>query len=718
MKRMFPLLALSAAVAALVMPSQVYAETSKMLVTHADNTTDSIVVSWTRNEAARTARIYGGTNTAAVSPSDAVGVLTIPSVLISPSDGLTYAVTEIGRSAFTGCTDLTNVVFPNGLTTIGQTAFQGCTSLTTLTLPRTVTTMGAGVFNGCTSLVSQPLPSSLTSIPGSLFSGCTSLTSIDIPEGVTTIGSSAFSSCTSLTSVVIPSGVSSIGTNAFTSSALTAIDLSSTSVTSLPDNVFSGCTSLASVILPSCLTKIAPRAFNYCSSLTSIDLPEGLTTINNYAFQNAALEAVTFPSTLTTIGDQAFDGCSSLATVTFDNCFEPTFGTTPFAGCPSTGRYIYPAGAHSYYAAQKSNGKLPGTLVPVLRLVNEWTAYCSTGDFELPSGVQAYVAKRTARGATEVALDSVSVIKAGSGVMLHSDAPGTQYELSVAAAVPAADATKYGSNLLNGVLVPNRTLYSVLPDDEVGYLFDGTAFQRGASSDVVPQYSAFLSVVESNATSATIALAILAKYKLTYQTASLENATDVPEWNTVHSAVIEYGYATSSYLYEDADDMDRLGWSWSGWSVSVPETMPGNDLLVQGYWVHRKYAINYYVDGTLAHTDSVGFGSATPALRDDSIKAGYTFSGWSLESLPATMPAGDINITADFGINKYLLTYLVDGSDTIQSDSVVFATELTPIADQTKEGHTFSGWSAVPATMPDSDVTITATFTVIQYNLT
>eukprot|EP00633_Aureoumbra_lagunensis_P003340 CAMPEP_0197287486 /NCGR_PEP_ID=MMETSP0890-20130614/3876_1 /TAXON_ID=44058 ORGANISM="Aureoumbra lagunensis, Strain CCMP1510" /NCGR_SAMPLE_ID=MMETSP0890 /ASSEMBLY_ACC=CAM_ASM_000533 /LENGTH=40 /DNA_ID= /DNA_START= /DNA_END= /DNA_ORIENTATION= len=39
----------------------------------------------------------------------------------------------IGHSAFLGCTSLTRVTLPAGLTTIEEGAFGGCTSLTQLT---------------------------------------------------------------------------------------------------------------------------------------------------------------------------------------------------------------------------------------------------------------------------------------------------------------------------------------------------------------------------------------------------------------------------------------------------------------------------------------------------------------------------------------------------------------------------------------------------------
>ena len=48
------------------------------------------------------------------------------------------SVTEIGSSAFKGCTGLTSVVTPDSVTEIGGSAFKGCTGLPEITIPSSV----------------------------------------------------------------------------------------------------------------------------------------------------------------------------------------------------------------------------------------------------------------------------------------------------------------------------------------------------------------------------------------------------------------------------------------------------------------------------------------------------------------------------------------------------------------------------------------------------
>lgn len=95
-------------------------------------------------------------------------------------------------------------------------------------------------------------------------------------------------------------------------------------------------------------------------------------------------------------------------------------------------------------------------------------------------------------------------------------------------------------------------------------------------------------------------------------------------------------------------------------------------------------------------------------------KEGYTFSGWS--SIPATMPAEDTIITGTFTIGAYIIIYMVDG-EVYKTISYDFGDAIIPESEPTKEGYTFSGWSDIPTTMPANDVTVTGTFTVNKYML-
>ena len=158
--------------------------------------------------------------------------------------GYTTSNDIIGECAFSGCSSLTSVNIPSGVTEIGESAFSGCSSLTSVNIPSSVTEIERAVFNGCSSLTSVNIPSSVTGIGYKAFSSCTSLTSIKIPSSVTEIYWGAFTICSSLTSVNIPSSVTEIGGAAFYGcKGLKSIYIFAEDVPTIGTGAFDGCDS-------------------------------------------------------------------------------------------------------------------------------------------------------------------------------------------------------------------------------------------------------------------------------------------------------------------------------------------------------------------------------------------------------------------------------------------------------------------------------------------
>ena len=157
----------------------------------------------------------------------------------------------------------------------------------------------------------------------------------------------------------------------------------------------------------------------------------------------------------------------------------------------------------------------------------------------------------------------------------------------------------------------------------------------------------------------------------------------------------------------------KEGYTFSGWS-EIPTIMPDYDVDITGTFTINKYKLTYTLDNKEYKTAEVDYGTAlTP--EESPTKEGYTFSGWS--EIPSTMPAHDVIVTGTFTVNKYTLTYKVDGEE-YKISEVDYGTAIIPETAPTKEGYTFSGWSEIPSTMPASDVTITGTFTINTYTIT
>ena len=184
--------------------------------------------------------------------------------------------------------------------------------------------------------------------------------------------------------------------------------------------------------------------------------------------------------------------------------------------------------------------------------------------------------------------------------------------------------------------------------------------------------------------------------------------TFIVDGAVVKQESVAYGTAITAPEAEDKE-----GHTFSGWSA-YPETMPTTDVEVTATYTVNSYLLTFIVDGVVVKQETVAYGTAitAPEVED---KEGHTFAGWT--TIPETMPATDVEVTATYTVNSYLLTFIVDGA-VVKQESVAYGTAITVPEVEDKEGHTFSGWSAYPETMPATDVEVTASYTVNTYKIT
>ena len=285
-------------------------------------------------------------------------------------------IKEIGKFTFYGCSNLKEVVFPEGLETIELTAFGGCSQLEEIVFPEGLKTIGQSAFTGCSSLKSIQIPLSVTEVRRCAFESCTALESLTFQEGKTTekrkIGVLAFRGCTSLTEVMLPAGMEIEGGAFGGCTSLTEYKVQEGSayeifdkclyekgraklvaypagkgaeitfpeeITAIGDRAFDGCANLENVEIPDTVTEIGFYAFDGCSGLKKVTLPKNLGSIKEGLFYNTGITSIEIPETVTDIDSFAFAYCQGLKTVTIPGKVERVDQLT-FDGCSNL-RSVY-----------------------------------------------------------------------------------------------------------------------------------------------------------------------------------------------------------------------------------------------------------------------------------------------------------------------------------------------------------------------------------------
>ena len=104
----------------------------------------------------------------------------------------------------------------------------------------------------------------------------------------------------------------------------------------------------------------------------------------------------------------------------------------------------------------------------------------------------------------------------------------------------------------------------------------------------------------------------------------------------------------------------KTGYTFTGWDNEIPETMPAESMSFKAQWTINQYTLTFNADnGTedVEITQDYGTKFDTPA---DPTREGYTFAGWDMD-IPETIPAEDMSFTALWSVNSYKLVYILDG---------------------------------------------------------
>ena len=184
-------------------------------------------------------------------------------------------------------------------------------------------------------------------------------------------------------------------------------------------------------------------------------------------------------------------------------------------------------------------------------------------------------------------------------------------------------------------------------------------------------------------------LCVVLELELTYHTVTFK------DWNgtVLKTQQVEHGKAATAPA-----NPTRTGYTFTGWDKAIPETMPAENMTITAQWAVNQYTITFDTAGgseVAPITQDYGSDIAAPA---DPTREGYTFTGWDT-AIPATMPAHNMTITAQWTVNQYTITYDLDGG-TAEGNPVFYTAESPAITlnAPTKPGYIFTGWSGTGLT--------------------
>ena len=212
--------------------------------------------------------------------------------VLSAVDGVLFNKEKTRLYAYPIAASRTSYTVPEGVTWIEGEAFAYNPHLVKVSLPDDVTDLGFSAFYGCTNLEEVRLSSRLKILAGWLFGNCEHLKSVTIPQGVTFLGVRLFSGCSSLTSVVMPESVTSTDDAIFENcTSLKNVTLSS-NLDRINYQLFLNCVSMNEIQIPKGVSWVFSNAFQNCSALKTLDLPKSVCRLGGSAFSGCKLDSL------------------------------------------------------------------------------------------------------------------------------------------------------------------------------------------------------------------------------------------------------------------------------------------------------------------------------------------------------------------------------------------------------------------------------------------
>lgn len=632
--------------------------------------------------------------------------------------------TSIPENTFSGCNKINSLEIPNSVKEIGVNAFKNCNELKILTLGSNLETIGANALDSCNSLIEINLKSSIPPTYNTGFSSASYIsTQINVPTDVFSVYQetepwknfwnlskkdeliSIFEVDGIKYSVIENKNVEIVG-NRITQQIELYINNkveyygNTYDVVAISNAAFQNCSYLSSVHIEKGIKKIGAAAFKNCSSLKNIILPDSISTIPDECFYGCEiLDSINIPQNVTSIGAHAFYKCKKIKKLTIPSNVTEV-GAYALKDCRNLRELILEDGDAPLLLSHKGEYESGSGYIDANGkkiYIEYYNSYFSNIPIEV-----LYIGRNLSNESRYV----ISSKNWNEGGRFYYNT------------IYSYDAAFYNLPKLKKIII-GENVECLGPEEEYISEFDlyvtPGSFKKCSSIQTVEVKN------PTPPTGAEFSDAVYSKAHLTVPVESKSLYKEAIGWKDFVSLMkykITYVVDDSIYFADTLLVGDTIilpatpikeGYSFSGWS-EIPETMPAEDIIVTGTFTINTYKITYIVDGEIYTTDSVEYGAPIIVIEEPN-KEGHTFNGWS--EIPETMPANDITIVGAF---KYAVTYMVN-DEVYNTDSIVYGSEIVLIAEPSKEGYTFSGWSSIPETMPAEDIVVEGSFSVNYYAL-
>ena len=681
---------------------------------------------------------------------------TITSIVIPETvtySAATYTVTSIKANAFSNCTSATSITIPHTVTSIGSSAFAICRHVTQLNydVPENTNTSAQYMFAEIGSEgtgVTVAFGEHVRKVPPSMFvhqqtmsSKSNRVSTVTFEDGLTHIGASAFSNCGLLAEITIPANVVEIGANAF----YNANNLQTVYVNAVHLNDYTGTSGVFS--------------YNGLAGHKTLQIifGEGVEHVPAYFATGSynKVREVVISSTVKTIGTAAFNGNQTLTSVTMygapqiqgacfscgtamssktisvtsicESGFLDNYGNQythfnytqlPHVALNMSGHTPVPVPDNWYYR----NGSLlryyaegDSISIPTIHV----TGYTFTGWNTTPATVMGtstllYTSSWNINHVTITFNSnggtSVEPISANYGTPISFVAPTrtgywlTGWSPAIPATMPESD-TEYTAQWV----LQEHTVYY---DSQGGEAVDDAVLHYG---ETIPQPSITRTGYDfqgwtlspTGSTMGEQDVNATANWQIRSVTVSFVTGEGTP----INPITADYGTPLS------VSNPTRTGYNFTGWSPTLPSTMPEHNQSYTAQWQIQSHSVTYYSNGgTNVPSASLEYGQTIP--QPQITRPGYNFIGWTLSPAGTTMGETNVTATATWEAKTVTIFFNTNGGTSISPisgkvDSIVSA----PVT--TKTGYNFTGWTPYfNNKMPTSDTTYSANWSLQYHTVT